>query len=172
MADVPPLSEGSLRLRPQPDLASIAAVLSDPTVARWWGVYDAERVAAEYGDADPGTVVYAIEHDGTVAGIIQFAEELDADYRAASIDIALTAPYQGRGLGVRAIQLLASYLFEARGHHRITIDPALTNTNAIRAYEKVGFRRVGVMREYERGSDGTWHDNLLMDLLASEFRRP
>jgi hypothetical protein len=34
---------------------------------------------------------------------------------------------------------------------------------------KVGFRPVGVMRRCERDADGTWHDNLLMDLLASEF---
>jgi aminoglycoside 6'-N-acetyltransferase len=25
------------------------------------------------------------------------------------------------------------------------------------------------MRKYERGSDGTWHDGLLMDLLAEEL---
>jgi aminoglycoside 6'-N-acetyltransferase len=40
---------------------------------------------------------------------------------------------------------------------------------AIRAYEKAGFRPVGVMRSYERGPDGTWHDGLLMELLAEEF---
>ena len=54
--------------------------------------------------------------------------------------------------------------------HRITIDPAAANTAAIRAYEKVGFRPVGVMRSYERGPDGTWHDGLLMELLAGEVR--
>lgn len=37
-----------------------------------------------------------------------------------------------------------------------------------RAYEKVGFRPVGVMRRYERGADGTWHDGLLMDFLADD----
>jgi aminoglycoside 6'-N-acetyltransferase len=26
------------------------------------------------------------------------------------------------------------------------------------------------MRDYERGPDGTWHDGLLMDLLAREFQ--
>jgi aminoglycoside 6'-N-acetyltransferase len=26
------------------------------------------------------------------------------------------------------------------------------------------------MREYERGPDGTWHDGLMMDLLAAELR--
>jgi len=43
------------------------------------------------------------------------------------------------------------------------------NDRAIRAYRAVGFGPVGVMRAYERAGDGTWHDNLLMDLLAAEF---
>ena len=43
------------------------------------------------------------------------------------------------------------------------------NAAAIRIYEKVGFRRVGVMRSYERDADGQgWHDGLLMELLADE----
>jgi aminoglycoside 6'-N-acetyltransferase len=55
------------------------------------------------------------------------------------------------------------------GHHRLTIDPAADNEAAIRTYRKVGFKPVGVLRRYERDSDGTWHDGLLMDLLAEEF---
>jgi aminoglycoside 6'-N-acetyltransferase len=34
----------------------------------------------------------------------------------------------------------------------------------------VGFRPVGVMRRYERGPDGSWHDGLLMDLLPEDLR--
>jgi aminoglycoside 6'-N-acetyltransferase len=34
----------------------------------------------------------------------------------------------------------------------------------------VGFRRVGIMRKYERGPDGVWHDGLLMDMLREELR--
>jgi aminoglycoside 6'-N-acetyltransferase len=51
----------------------------------------------------------------------------------------------------------------------LTIDPAADNEAAIKAYEKVGFGRVGIMRAYERGPDGTWHDGLLMDMLAEEL---
>ena len=91
-------------------------------------------------------------------------------YRHASIDIFLTASRHGQGLGTEAIRLLARHLFEDRGHHRITIDPAADNAVAIRAYEKAGFRRVGIMRSYERGPDGLWHDGLLMDLLEGELR--
>lgn len=67
------------------------------------------------------------------------------------------------------IRVLARYLIDERGHHRLTIDPAADNHAAIRAYEKVGFRSVGVMRRYERGPDGTWHDGLFMELLAHEL---
>ena len=49
------------------------------------------------------------------------------------------------------------------------IDPAADNSAAIRSYAKVGFRPVGVMRRYELGLDGSWHDGLLMDLLANEL---
>ena len=36
-------------------------------------------------------------------------------------------------------------------------------------YERLGFRRVGVLRQYERGNDGTFHDGLLMELLRGEL---
>src|SRR5205085_1373934 len=102
---------------------------------------------------------------------IEFWEELEPDYRHASIDVYLGDAWQGRGAGTEAVRVLADHLFTARGHHRLTIDPAAANHRAIRCYEKVGFRTVGVMREYERGADGTFHDGLLMDLLPADLCR-
>jgi aminoglycoside 6'-N-acetyltransferase len=64
-------------------------------------------------------------------------------YRHAGIDIHLSPRSQGHGLGTEAVSLLARFLYEQRGHHRLTIDPAAANHRAIRCYEKVGFRRVG-----------------------------
>jgi aminoglycoside 6'-N-acetyltransferase len=62
-------------------------------------------------------------------------------------------------------------LFDERGHHRVTIDPAVANAAAIRAYEKAGFEPVGVMRRYEQEPDGpNWRDALLMELLAADAR--
>ena len=40
---------------------------------------------------------------------------------------------------------------------------------AIATYRRVGFRPVGIMRRYERGPDGTFHDGLLMDMLEGEL---
>jgi len=66
------------------------------------------------------------------------------------------------------VRLLADHLLDDRGHHRLTIDPAAGNERAIRCYEAVGFRRVGIMRRYERGADGVFHDGLLMELVRED----
>ena len=79
---------------------------------------------------------------------------------------------QDRGLGSDAVRTVARWLLDVRGHHRLTIDPAASNERAIRACSRVGFRPVGVMRNYERARDRTWHDGLLMDLLAGELSEP
>jgi aminoglycoside 6'-N-acetyltransferase len=157
-------------LRPvrEADAERLEQILGEPEVSRWWGVHDTKHVR-ELVEAED-VVVYAIESDGELIGAIQYGEEADPDYRHANVDIFLTTERQGQGLGSEAIRVLARHLFDDLGHHRVTIDPAAGNERAIRAYERVGFRTVGVMREYERGDDGTWHDGLLMELLARELR--
>lgn len=172
MPDPPVLLVGPrvrLRLPAGADRAALRAILADPTVARWWGTDDPDAALADVAGQD-GHVTLIVDVDGSVAGAIMYAEEHDPDYRHAGIDVFLGADYQGRGLGSEAIRVLARYLFDERGHHRLTIDPAADNERAIRAYEAVGFRPVGVMRAYERGRDGSFHDGLLMDLLAGDLR--
>ena len=160
----------TLRELDRDDVERLAEILAEPGVARWWGAFTPDRVRAELLE-DRDSVRYAIQVAGELVGLIQYHEETDPDYRHAGIDLFVATSWQGRGLGTEAIRVLASHLIDRRGHHRLTIDPAAANERAIRAYEKVGFRRVGVMRRYERGPDGTWRDGLLMDLLADELRR-
>lgn len=150
------------------DAEALTAILADPEVARWWGRYDAERVRAELVNG-AGSVVYVIEADDQVVGSVQYFEEPAPDYRHASIDLFLHPGWQGKGLGTDAVRTIARHLVHDRGHHRLAIDPAVDNERAIRAYQRVGFRPVGVMRQYERGASGDWHDCLLMDLLARDL---
>jgi aminoglycoside 6'-N-acetyltransferase len=170
---VPVLRGELVTLRPvQPrDAERLAEILTHPSVAKWWPGYDLDKVEREItGDADEETVVFAVEVDGQVIGLVQYAEEADPMYRHAGIDVTLHPDWHGRGLGADAVRTLARHLFEDRGHHRVTIDPAAHNERAIRSYLRVGFRPVGIMRRYERGPDGTWHDGLLMDLLPEDLR--
>ena len=160
----------TLRAMRQDDRPALLEVLRDPSVVAVWDTRGADNSADELLAGDEGWTVWAIEVDGEFAGSIQAAEEQDPAYRHAGIDIFMHSRFQGRGLGTDAVRTLARYLLEVRGHHRLTIDPAADNERAIRSYEKVGFKPVGVMRRYERGVAGTFHDGLLMDLLAGELR--
>ena len=158
-----------LLLRPvrADDVPRLAEIAAEPEVARWWGdVPEAELRAKAAGEGD--AEAFAIEWDGAVVGLIQAYEHPDPQYRHAGIDLFLASQATGRGLGREAVAVLAAHLLDDRGHHRITIDPAAYNERAIRCYEAVGFRRVGVMRRYERGRDGTFHDGLLMELVRED----
>ena len=169
---VPTIQGEQIVLRPvrPDDRAALLDVLGDPTVVAVWDTRGPENSTDELLAGDANWTVWAIEVGGEFAGSIQAAENDDDDYKSAGIDIFMHSRFQGRGLGTDAVRTLARYLIEVRGHHRLTIDPAADNARAIRTYEKVGFKPVGVMRRYERGVSGEYHDGLLMDMLADELR--
>ena len=171
--DLPTLLRGrTVVLRPLQgdDVERVAKIQIEPGVARWWGPPDEAELRRQAEGRDE-VKAFAIEREGELVGLIQYHEENEPDFRHAGIDVFLAERAQGHGLGTDAVRTLARYLIDEREHHRLTIDPAADNAAAIRSYEKVGFRAVGVMREYWRSPDGTWRDGLLMDLLAREFDR-
>jgi aminoglycoside 6'-N-acetyltransferase len=164
------LAGDRLLLRPlrAGDEEALLRIHSQPEVRRWWGDPDE---GFPWSD-DPDGTRFVVELGREPIGVIQFYEETTPRYRHAAVDLFLDAAHHGAGLGAEALTLVVAHLRE-RGHHRITIDPALANVAAIRCYEKVGFARVGVMRRYERDVDGPgWHDALLMELLVGEQTEP
>jgi aminoglycoside 6'-N-acetyltransferase len=132
---------------------------------------EAERGLLLGSDADGSEAIttFGITLGDTLIGWIAGWEKLEPEYRHAGIDLFLDSAQHGNGYGPEAIRLVCLYLIEQRGHHRITIDPAAVNARAIRSYEKVGFKRVGVLRRYERSHDGTYHDGVLLDLLPEDL---
>jgi aminoglycoside 6'-N-acetyltransferase len=158
-----------LREPQEADLPALVAILREPEVARWWPGFDETEARLAFLGRDD-VAVLTIEHQGRPIGALQFHEHTDPSYRHAGVDLFVGSAWQGKGLGGEAVKGVARHLFQSRGHHRLVIDPAAENLRAIRAYERVGFRQVGVMRQYERGSDGQWHDGVMMELLKDDVR--
>jgi aminoglycoside 6'-N-acetyltransferase len=150
------------------DIPRLVEIGREPDVARWWRDITAEELTEKAQGRDEATPL-AVLHDGELVGMIQWYEEDDPEYRHAGIDIFLSTSVHGRGLGTDAVRTLAGWLIEERGHHRVIIDPTASNVPAVRAYEKAGFKPVGIMREYWLDGDGVWRDGLLMDLLARDL---
>jgi aminoglycoside 6'-N-acetyltransferase len=150
------------------DAPALRTIRSTPEVAAWWGPLEDDFPFTD----DPDATRFTIHRDGAVAGLIQFGEEPEPMYRHAWIDLFVDPRHGRQGVGTDAIATLVRHLTDDRGHHRITIDPALDNVAAVGCYEKAGFRRVGVMHAAERDPvSGRWRDALMMELVVPTVAR-
>jgi len=161
--ELPVLRGERVALRPagEGDVDALAAILAEPEVHAWWGTYDTGRVRRELAEIPS----WAIEVDGIVSGWLHANEEPEPDYPNVAFDVLISERVRDGGYGREALRTAIEWFARERGHHRFTIDPAVANERAIRAYEAVGFERVGVLHRYERGPDGRWRDGLLMELV-------
>ncbi len=150
------------------DADRLAGILAEPEIAQWR--------SRQHGDArcqfDELLVKggLAIEFNAELIGCARTDEEPARDYRHAGIEVALDPAWHGKGLGADTVRTLARYLVYDRGHHRLVVDLAVDNHKAIRTFQRVGFKQVGVMREYERAAQGEWRDVLLLDLLKPDLQ--
>jgi aminoglycoside 6'-N-acetyltransferase len=147
-------------MRPD-DAAALIAIHRTPDVALWWG-----QPADDFPFDEPEATRFVVLVDGRIAGLIQYGTEDEPDFRHAWIDIFLDPAVHARGVGTDAVRTLAEHLHEQLDYHRVTIDPAVDNRRAIRAYEKAGFRLVGVMQAAWRDPEGVWRDVHFMERVA------
>ena len=149
-------------LRPlaEEDAEALRAIRRTPEVEEWWAPLEDDFPFAD----DPEATRFTIFHQGELAGLIQYGEENEPNYRHASIDIFVDPQRHGRGICTDAIRVLLRHLTDDRGHHRVTIDPTVGNDAALACYERAGFERVGVMRRAERyWRTGEWRDAVFME---------
>jgi len=141
---------------------ALRALHQQPGVSKWWGPME-----PEFPFEEPESTRFAIVVDGSVAGLVQYGEEKWPANRHAWIDIFVGDDYAARGIGTEVMRRTIRMLIDERGHHRITIDPAVENEPAIRCYEKAGFRRIGILeRSYREAWSGEWRDELLLELVV------
>ncbi len=146
-----------------PDLPRLREIIQAPGTAEWWGVYDGSD------DDDVLLEGWTICKDENPIGWIGAEVEPSNRYAGVQIDIMIAPEAHGEGYGPEAMRRLIDHYVE-HGHHRFTIDPLVTNERAIKVYEEVGFKPIGVARDYSRLSDdGEWIDGLLMDLIVSDL---
>ncbi len=95
----------------------------------------------------------------------------DEDNRSCGFRIALDAGFRNRGFGTEATRLIVDYAFSELPIHRISLEVFDFNPRAIATYEKVGFRREGVLRD-ALWWDDEFHDTIVMGLLRTEWPPP
>ncbi|MEC5423545.1 GNAT family protein [Virgibacillus sp. C22-A2] len=91
-------------------------------------------------------------------------ESKKAGFRISMASISLT----GKGYGIEAIKIVLSFVFEQLKLNRIQLEVFSHNLRGIRAYEKVGFVKEGVLRQslfYNK----TYSDEIIMAILKSDY---
>lgn len=167
----------TLRRSEPRDVEARLAMGRDRDIYRMFGLdiaglppFARENAQAWTARIDDHPCAWVIAAPDDAIGEIRIENPVDADARASLSIGILDRARLGQGLGVEAIRAVSIFAFERLDLHRLSVRVLAFNERAIRAYEKVGFRREGVERESARVG-GVWHDDVLMGLLAHEMRR-
>jgi RimJ/RimL family protein N-acetyltransferase len=152
--------------------------LNDPEVMRYWaGVTDTVDDAKAAGwverflGRDRNIAAAIIEVPPSPIGFIEIGgEPEDANYaHKVELDICIGEPGQwGRGYGSDALITLLRWFFTSTPVRRVFLQPRVVNQRAVHVYEKVGFKREGVLEKGEM-IDGELFDNVMMAAIRDEW---
>lgn len=166
-----------LDLRPlEPeDAPLLKQYLNDPAIARTLSMWRPMTLAGETefiqnAAASPTQVVLGImlRTDGRLIGVAGL-HAIDWRDRNAIFGIFIGDESRwGKGYGSEATRLMASLAFERMGLNRLWLQVYADNAAGIRAYEKCGYQREGVLRRHVFRA-GRWQDSVIMGLLAEEW---
>ncbi|MHB1324565.1 MAG: GNAT family N-acetyltransferase [Coriobacteriia bacterium] len=157
----------SLRSLEESDLPAISELAAQDGAQPWWSDASLAGVRAALVEA-PATSSWTVIIDGDIAGAVSAFDVGWPLGTTMGLAIVFGDAWQDQGYGPEALSVVIAHLI-SRGIRRFTVDPAGANSRAIRAYESLGFRTIGVARQSEPAPDGVWRDCLLMDLLSHEF---
>lgn len=172
----PPLEGGLVRLRAieEADLPAMNEMFTDGEVLRhieavvfpqpvaltrqWW----------QSTRGDPSVFAFAVETlVGELAGACDL-RQVSGRSRSAMIGLWIGRSFWNRGLGTDTVRTLCRFGFHEVNLRRIGLHVLDTNPRGRRAYEKVGFRVEGRLRQ-AHFVDGRHVDMLVMGLLAEEL---
>jgi len=76
---------------------------------------------------------------------------------------------QGKGYGLIAMKKLVAYAFKTLKLNSLFATATIKNLSSIKTLQKVGFRKVGIRKEYHH-LNGKFYDEVLFELLKRDFR--
>ncbi|MBK9178370.1 MAG: GNAT family N-acetyltransferase [Acidimicrobiales bacterium] len=154
----PPLSDGSIALRPwrDGDEKALAEAWADPEIRRWTAVPSRRSrnvawrwIRGEEARRASGAALDLVIVPQAAAGILGEVglSHVDLVERCARIGYWVTAPARRHGVATRAVRLLAGWaLGPGLGLDRLELEADARNVASVRVAERCGFLRTGERR--------------------------
>ncbi|MBI1929852.1 GNAT family N-acetyltransferase [Candidatus Poribacteria bacterium] len=158
-----------------------------PTLARWYQHADFLRLldaVPAYPKTEAALARWLEERHKATDAFLFAMRLLDSDelvgyieldgilwtHQVSGVAIAIgDAANWGKGYGYEAMQLALRFAFDELNLHRVQLTVFSYNARAIALYEKLGFQREGVHREFIH-RDGKRYDMYLYGLLRCEWK--
>ncbi len=158
------------------DAPRLAAFVNHPDVRRNLLVHRPMNTAQEVSFVDtitasPRDVMFAIVlRDGDRMIGTTGLHEMDFRSRRATFGMLIGEPSEwGKGYGTETTRMVLDYGFGTLNLNRVELEVLEHNAAGLRAYEKAGFRREGVLRQHHY-VNGAYVDTLVMGILRSEWK--
>ncbi|MCU1390599.1 MAG: hypothetical protein JWL72_3937 [Ilumatobacteraceae bacterium] len=164
------------------DAPALSAQRSDPAIGAfqgWAQPYSVEAatslIASAGGPLPPGkddaAVQLAIRQpDGTLVGDLMVGP-WPGGAHAVEIGITVGVSFQGRGYATEAVRAIAGHLF-AGDIQKLIAYVATGNAASLRVFDRIGFRREGLLRDSYRLANGELVDEVVFGLTRSDWSRP
>lgn len=91
--------------------------------------------------------------DGTRVGLIDLFD-FDPTHRRASVGLMVDRRFQNRGIGSRALAMMADYGRKVLHMHQLSAQVAVSNEKSIRLFQRAGYTACGTLREWLCTADG------------------
>lgn len=129
--------------------------------------HEVDKMFNDYENSNKSRV-FAIRKDSIIIGVAGF-DDIIEENQVATLFIGLGYESErGKGYGSEAMKLLLEYGFSELDFYRIQLNVLEFNLSAIALYEKFGFKKEGIFREFVL-RDGKRYNLLLYGLLRKEW---
>lgn len=121
-------------------------------------------------DKEQGNIPFSVvELDGGALVGVASLWGIDNHHRSAHIGLGMLPSARGKGYGTDVVAVLCHYGFVVRGLRRLQIETLADNAAMLRAAERNGFVREGVLRS-SAWVMGEFLDEVLLGLLVEEWK--
>ena len=176
-----------LRAVTEEDLPNYFSWLDDQETTRWMqrGIYpnNMEDMKSYYSSMQQGgnmllAIIKKAEHTEDMKnplcvekhiGNISLSN-LHPTFRTAEISIIIGEQVRGCGYGTEAIKLLVDHAFTRMNLNRLQAGAVVKNIGCIRAFEKAGFQKEGILRQAYY-CEGEYQDVQIMSIVKDDWRR-
>jgi len=173
----PPLTDGEivLRLRKAEDVPLIAEAsqdvetrrrLDDEPLTPERARTSVERTEEQWRSGKAAPFVIADAADDSPLGLLNL--QFGDDEEVAGLAVSVFPGARGRGIAPKALRLGATWGLRELGLRRVFGEAAVDNEASIRAIEKAGFQREGVLRAHCK-TGGVAHDCVMFSLLPGDI---